>query len=403
MYERLQALGAASWRQKMMVIFSIALLIRIVFILTLQEGYYFADAPIYSAAASHLLEHGKFPEDYDRAPLYPVFLAGVYGLLGEGIIIPRIVQAVLGACIAVLLAVIGKRAGGPGIGIIAGILWAIYPMGVFIAGLEYPTTLLTLLLVLGVLCILSNPDHRGYPVKVATAGLLFGLAALTKPIVLGTVVLITLWILLWRRSGRILLASVFLITAVATLLPWTVRDAYVYHRLVPIEARTLDKATPWAKLPPRPGESGNKTWRFISRIANRYPGQFVSFFELYPRRVNYLKQEVRDKAHKREPRIVKHTKLGSGLVNAVSIVSVGSLYTFALIGVWAMWKNKDKRPELTLFVVMVMSFALGYALTDGKIRYRIPVDPYIILTSSWGLIYMWDLLVKRKHTGLKES
>jgi 4-amino-4-deoxy-L-arabinose transferase-like glycosyltransferase len=375
MYERLQALVAASWRHKLIIVFSIALIIRIIFIFTLQEGYYFADAPIYSDAASYILEHGEFPEDYDRAPLYPIFLAGVYGLLGEGIVIPRIVQAVLGACIAVLLAVIGKRAGGPGIGTIAGILWAIYPMGVFIAGLEYPTTLLALLLALGVLCILSNPDHRGYPAKIALAGVLFGLGALTKPMVLGTIILMTFWIIFWRRSGRILLASVFLFTAVATLLPWTVRNAYVYHRLVPIEARALSKATPWGHVPRRPDESRNKVWRYITRIANRYPAQFVSFFELYPHRVNYLKQEVRDKAHKREPSIVKHTKLGSGLVNAVSIVSVGSLYTFALIGVWAMWRKKDKRPELTLFVVMVMSFALGYALTDGKIRYRIPVDP----------------------------
>ena len=114
MYERLQS--PANWRRTLLVIFTAALLIRIAFIFTLQDGYYFADAPIYSAAASHLLEHGEFPEDFDRAPLYPVFLAVVYGLIGEDVIIPRIVQAVLGACIAVLLAVIGKRTGGPGVG-----------------------------------------------------------------------------------------------------------------------------------------------------------------------------------------------------------------------------------------------------------------------------------------------
>lgn len=396
MYERLQS--PASWRRTLFVIFLAALLIRIAFIFTLQEGYYFADAPIYSTAASHLLEHGEFPEDFDRAPIYPLFLAGVYGLIGEGVVIPRVVQAVLGAFIAVLLAVIGRKVGGPGVGTIAGILWCIYPMGIFIAGLTYPTTLVTLLLALGVLCMLSEPDHRRYPAKVALAGLLFGLAALTKPIVLGTIVLMTLWILFWRRSGRIVLAGVFIITTLATLAPWTIRNAYVYDRLVPIEARTVNKATPWAKLPRRPGESENKTWMYISRIANRYPAQFVSFFELYPRRVNFLRQEIRDRVHKKQPSIVQYTSLGSKLVMAVSIISVGSLYAFALPGIWAMWRGKDKRPELTLFVVMVMSFALGYALTDGKIRYRIPVDPYIIIVSSWGLMYVWGLLVKRQRS-----
>jgi 4-amino-4-deoxy-L-arabinose transferase-like glycosyltransferase len=396
MYERLQS--PANWRRTLFVIFTAALVIRIAFIFTLQDGYYFADAPIYSAAASHLLEHGEFPENFDRAPLYPIFLAGVYGLIGEGVIIPRIVQSVLGACIAVLLAVIGRKVGGPGVGTIAGVLWCIYTMGIFIAGLTYPTTLVALLLLLGVLCVLSEPCQKRYPAKVALSGLLFGLAALTKPIVLGTVILMTLWILFWRKPGRILLAGIFICTTVATLAPCTIRNAYVYDRLVPIEARALNKATPWAKVPRRPGESENKTWRYIYRIANRYPAQFVSFFELYPRRVNFLKQEVRDKVHERDPRYVKHTSLGSSLVMAVSIVSVGTLYVFALVGAWAVGMKKEKRPEFTLFVVMVMSFALGYALTDGKIRYRIPVDPYIIFVSSWGLMYVWGLLADRKRT-----
>ena len=236
MDEYMQNLGLSGWRRILIIIFSAALLIRLVFILTLQDGFYFVDAPIYSAAASHLVEHGEFPKGYDRAPLYPLFLAGVYALAGKSFIILRIVQAVLGACIAVLIAVIGKRAGSPAIGAIAGIVWGIYPMGVFIAGLMYPTTLLTVLLACGVLCLVTRPDDQGYPVRVALAGLLFGLSALAKPIVLGTIVFVAFWIVFWSRSGRIFLLGIFVFTTVTALLPWTVRNAYVYDQLVPIEA-----------------------------------------------------------------------------------------------------------------------------------------------------------------------
>lgn len=398
MDKHMQDSGFPRWQQTLFVIFSIAFLVRIVFIFMLQDGFYFADAPIYSAAASHLVENGEFPEDFDRAPLYPLFLAGVYGLIGGDVIIPRIVQAVLGACIAVLLALIGRKTGGPEIGAIAGIMWGIYPLGVFITGVTYPTTLLTLLLACGVLCMLSEPDNKGYPMKVALAGLLFGLAALTKPIVLGTVVLITFWILFWRRSGRLLLASVFLFTTVATLAPWTIRNAYVYDRLVPIEARGLDDVKPLPRRFSDTSDSENKTFRKVTYIVKRYPREFVSFFQLHPRRVNFLRQEIRDRAHKRKPSIVQYTVFGSSLVTAVSVVSVGSVFAFALIGAWAMWKKKNKRSEFTLFVLMVMSFALGYALTYGKIRYRIPVDPYIIIMSSWGVMYAWNVLVKRRRS-----
>lgn len=397
MDEPVHNFDSSRWRRSLIFIFSVALLTRIVFVLTLQDGFYFADAPLYSAAASHILEYGEFPEDYGRNPLYPLFLAGVFALAGEDVIILRIVQAVLGGCIALLIAVIGKRTGGVLVGAIAGILWAIYPMGVFIAGLTYPTTLVTALLVGGVLCLISDPGHHGYPAKIALAGLLFGLAALAKPIVLGTIVFISFWIVFWRRTGRVLLASIFLMTAVATLLPWTVRNAYVYDRLVPIEARNLDKAMPWVEAPDDQSGSENKTWKKVRHLASRFPHEFVSFFELYPRRVNFLKQSVRDKSHSRGSGIVRFTVFGSNPVMALSIISVGFIFTFAMIGIWAMWRDKDKRPELSLFIMMVLSFALGYATAWGKIRYRIPVDPYIIVLSSWGVLYAWNRLVKRQR------
>ena len=398
MDERKQDPGFSSWRRRLFLIFSVALLIRFVFILTLDDGFYFADAPVYSAAASHLVEHGEFPKAYGRAPLYPLFVAGVYRLAGEGVIFLRILQAVLGACVAVLIAVIGKRAGGPGVGTIAGMLWSVYPMGIFIAGLVYPTTLVTFLLACGVLCLLSNPGHHRYTARVALAGLFFGLVVLAKPIVLGTVVLIAFWILFWRRSGGVFLASIFLFTTLASLVPWTVRNAYVYDRLIPIEARLLnkDRVTVWAKRPADPDESENIIFRYIGRIANRFPGEFASFFELYPRRVNLLKQSIRDRVHERNPRFVRYTIFGSEPVIVVSVVSVGSIFAFALIGVWAMWREKDKRREFSLLVLMIMSFALSYAATWGKIRYRIPVDPYIIILSSFGVICILSRLVMLK-------
>jgi len=271
--------GYSCWRRTLFAIFFGALLVRIVFILTLQDGYYFADGYIYSDAASHLREYGEFPEEFDRAPLYPLFLAAVYSVAREDINYPRIVQAVLGAVIAVLIAVIGRVAGGFGVGAVAGILWGIYPLGVFIAGIIYPTTLLTILLACGVLCLVTGPDARGYPLRIALAGLLFGMGALTKPIVLGTIVFVTLWIFFWRRSNRYFLASLFLMTAVITLLPWTVRNFYVYDRLVPIEARGLEEVVPWADVPAAHDDqgSGDAPWAKIRRIARRFPNELGGY------------------------------------------------------------------------------------------------------------------------------
>lgn len=399
MFRRLQRLLSGNWSRTLAAIFLLALLIRIAFIFTLQAGFYFADEPIYTAAARHLLAAGEFPADYERAPLYPLFLAGVYAVVGDGINATRIVQAALGAGIAVLIAMVARRGGQPAVGAIAGILWSVYPMGIFIAGLIYPTTLLTLLLAAGVLCLLGNPGQRGYLRRVAIAGLLFGLSALAKPIVLGSIVCVAGWLLFGTRSGRFLQAGVFLLAALTALAPWTIRNAHVYHRLVPVEARALKEVTPWAYAGEPAGSAGvtGAVWPKFVYMTQRFPVEFLSFFELYPRRVNVLKQELRDWAHRHHSNFVQHTSLGSSLVNAVSIVSVTTLYVFAVLGIRILWPGRDRRRELLLFLLMVLSFAVGYAVSWGKIRYRIPVDPYIMILSAWGMMHVISRLAERER------
>jgi 4-amino-4-deoxy-L-arabinose transferase-like glycosyltransferase len=322
---------------------------------------------------------------------------------------------------------IGRRLGGVAVGIVAGVLWSIYPMGAFISGIVYPTTLLTILLAGGVLCLVTNPYDNKYPARVCLAGLLFGLSAMAKPIVLGTIICVAFWFALRRSSDRVLLVSIFLLTTLMALMPWSVRNAFVHDRLVPIESRGLAELVPWAEAPetvannktkavatvkhgfatppskPMVNEqpevlaqpNKNQVWGQFTRMAKRFPREFMSFFEVYPRRVGYLKQGERDRALKDNPQLVRYTIFGSDLVMAVSFLSVVPLFITALIGMCVMYKNRDNRHKLVLLGLMIMSFALGYATSWGKIRYRIPVDPYIIILSAWGVVYLWNTVVKK--------
>src|SRR3989304_6866803 len=95
----------SGWRRSIIAIFVFALLVRLVFILTLQDGFYFLDSPVYSTAAVNLVTNGEFGETYTRPPIYPLFLAGIYAVFGEKILAVRMVESVLGACLAVLIGV----------------------------------------------------------------------------------------------------------------------------------------------------------------------------------------------------------------------------------------------------------------------------------------------------------
>ena len=421
-----------SWQTRLALLFLFSMAIRVVFVFTLKDGFYFGDESVYIDAAEYFVKHGQFPDDFDRAPMYPLFLAGLFWLGDGSLQSVRIVQAVLGAIIALQIALIGKRVGESSVGIVAGILWAIYPMSSFMCGIVYPAILVTLLMTSATLYLLSGRNNYRYKTRVGIAGLLFGAATLTKPMVFSAIVFVAFWVFAQKKQDRFVLLSVFLLAALMALLPWSVQSALTHGRLIPIESRALDKVVPWAE--PRVDQESLTTATGISaipnaqpkkttttlvksknnssattfsdnkdmlsmftRMAKRYPGEFLSFFELYPTRVGYLLQSERDRARiKVSSRIVRTMPFGSDLVMAVSIMSVAPLYIFAVVGMASMWRGRDKRRELSYFVLIVMSFALSYALSWGKIRYRVPVDPYIIILSAWGLVASWNMLLKSR-------
>ena len=421
-----------SWQTRLALLFLFSMAIRVVFVFTLKDGFYFGDESVYIDAAEYFVKHGQFPDDFDRAPMYPLFLAGLFWLGDGSLQSVRIVQAVLGAIIALQIALIGKRVGESSVGIVAGILWAIYPMSSFMCGIVYPAILVTLLMTSATLYLLSGRNNYRYKTRVGIAGLLFGAATLTKPMVFSAIIFVAFWVFAQKKQDRFVLLSVFLLAALMALLPWSVQSALTHGRIIPIESRTLDKVVPWAE--PRADQESLTTATSISaiptaqpkkntttlvksknnssattfsdnkdmlgmftRMAKRYPGEFLSFFELYPTRVGYLLQSERDRARiKVSSRIVRTMPFGSDLVMAVSIMSVAPLYIFAVVGMASMWRGREKRRELSYFVLIVMSFALSYALSWGKIRYRVPVDPYIIILSAWGLVASWNMLLKSR-------
>ena len=429
-----------SWQTTLLLLFLFSLAVRMVFILTLKDGFYFGDESIYVDAAEYFVKHGQFPNDFDRAPMYPLFLAGLFWLDGGSLQSVRIVQAVLGAIIALQIALIGKRTCGSSTGIIAGILWAIYPMSSFMCGIVYPAILVTLLMTSATLYLLTDRNNYRYKTRVGLAGLLLGAATLTKPMVFSAIIFVAFWLVAQKKSDRFVLVSIFLLAALMVLLPWSAQSALTHGRLIPIESRALNKVVPWAtpqvdqeKLatatrisatPNIPAKRNTATIvndtdnspsvttfsdnkdvvGMFTRMAKRYPGEFLSFFELYPTRVGYLLQSERDRARKKvSSRIVRTMPFGSNLVMAISIMSVAPLYFFAVVGMGSLWRGREKRRELSYFILLVMSFALSYALSWGKIRYRVPVDPYIIILSAWGLVTSWNMLLKSRSAARRSQ
>jgi 4-amino-4-deoxy-L-arabinose transferase-like glycosyltransferase len=384
----------ADWRRTLLVVFCSALAARLMLIFMLQDGYYFPDSIFYSDAAISLLTKGELGEIYHRGPVYPAFLAAVYFLLGQKILYIRIVESFLGAGLAVGIAVLARRVAGHGAGAVAGLLWSFYPIAIFLAGLVYPTGLATMLLAGGALFLFSDPQQALSKMRVFIAGVLWGLATLTVPMVLATLGLVSIWLLYWGRPHRFALVTLLIAGSAVTLVPWTIRNYAVYDRLVLIEPRlvkNLPSLKPYDQTLPK-----DKVAAIVRRpdiFVRRFGREFLRFWQPYPDGIKMSKPGTRERVSERKRSVVRSTIFRQGtLTTVVSILTTGPMFVFAIIGSVAMWLRRERRRDLSLLWVIILSFAAGYSLFYAQSRYRIPIEPYLMVLCAYGLTQTWLFL-----------
>ena len=160
------------------------------------------------------------PVPFFRAPLYPWLLGLVLRLSGENLLIPRLLQALLGALTTGLTWWVGRKAFGHRTGLLAAALAATHWVLIAFDGeLLIPTLLVPLLLLAIGLTLDLGAQRSGAPVprgRALGAGLAWGLAALARPNALLFVPFLLGWLLVTkgRRARAAVLALAF-----GTLLP----------------------------------------------------------------------------------------------------------------------------------------------------------------------------------------
>lgn len=164
-----------------------------------------------------------------RAPGYPAFLAAIYLAFGTTyrLQVVRLLQALLGAALAPLTALLASRLGLPGrsapaAGVIVAlypVLW-MYPLGLGSENLFFPLSLAT-----GLALLAAAGSGRVW--NAASAGLLFGVAILTRGAFVVTLPFACLWLARragWRR------AALTAVVSLAVVAPWSVRNSLVLGR-----------------------------------------------------------------------------------------------------------------------------------------------------------------------------
>jgi 4-amino-4-deoxy-L-arabinose transferase-like glycosyltransferase len=159
-----------------------------------------------------------------RTPAYPVFLAASLRPFEGSLHVPVAVQIAVGTLTVWLTILLAARLVGPRASIWAGLVLAVDPVSALYPCLLLPETLFTALLAGGVLAWLHALERNSSWWSCA-AGLLLGVAALTRPIGVFVPVLVAGSALLRRRQGvRAILAIVMFFGASIPAVAWVAKN-----------------------------------------------------------------------------------------------------------------------------------------------------------------------------------
>ncbi len=191
------------------------------------------DSPVYLALAKNVAFRHSFSlttglPTASRPPLYPFLIAAFWWTDNPPITAVILVQIIVGAVTVVLVYLIAKDRFSHPAALTAAIAATFAPMTVYYTAVILTETVFTFLLVLGVFC--WGRKHA------VVAGLAFGLAALTRPIVIPFLVCLSLLTVLpaWRNSRRLYL--VIFVSAMAITSVWIVRNAIVFRKFILVQS-----------------------------------------------------------------------------------------------------------------------------------------------------------------------
>ena len=134
-----------------------------------------------------------------RAPLYPLFLAGVFKLCGDGLLLPRLLQAAIGGATCGLVFLAARRIAGVRTALLAAALCAASPV---LAYFDTELLLPVLECFFGTLALwlLVRAEALRTAPSILAAGLAIGAAAIVRPNFLAVAAVCGAW-LVWRTHG----------------------------------------------------------------------------------------------------------------------------------------------------------------------------------------------------------
>jgi 4-amino-4-deoxy-L-arabinose transferase-like glycosyltransferase len=335
-------------------------------------------------------------------PLYPYFIAVLHRAFGT-LVAVQWAQAALGSLLVPAVGRAGAAAFGRRAGLVAAGLVAVYPDLVWFSVRFWSETLFMVLLWWAIERALKADSARSTLWALA-AGLLFGLATLTRELALYLAPIAALWLLRpstgWRPStGGTRRAAALALGLVLCVAPWTLRNAVLFEAFIPVS--TMGGLNLWQ------GNTRTLNHLQIYDILEGIDGPVAQ--DRYCKRMAW--KSIRDRQplwvfEKLGAQMPQFWRAGSEIVDQMvwreacgplsaptrillEVVTVGPyllLLGLFLVGLCRVRWNAGGG----LLVVVLAAYNAAHVVALATTRYRLPVVPVVIVVAAALLVGLRD-------------
>jgi 4-amino-4-deoxy-L-arabinose transferase-like glycosyltransferase len=379
-------------KKVIVAIFILAVIVRLLHALTVTHSPLITDAKEYDTLGVQLSEGKGYvnssgePTAY-RPPIYPLFLAAIYSIAGHNLTWVRVAQALLGAGICVLTYLLATIIFNNNIAILSGLICIFYPPLILSTSQILTETLFTFFLLLGIFFIIKTETST----SIAITGIIFGLALLTRPLLLFFIPFLFYWIMLNSKYNTLKSITLLCIGLFFILFPWTFRNYSKLDSFVPfanVGGITLYNSY----VVPQKGFGYNS----LEGITDEYYK-----IKTETERKKYLVAKSRKYIKNHPFKVIKLTFIKLALFiypfdgywysipfGSKYNIFWGIIFCFCLFGIVINLSEIHINQKLLYF--LFISSLIGIMVFYGSPRFRLPIEPLLICYSASGIFFLYN-------------
>lgn len=413
------SISALAELARLSIVLLAGLLVRLVLLWRFADiGLEVFDERDYDQLAASIVEHGEYgfspgqPTSL-RPPLYPALVAGVYSLWGvHNDQAVRAVQIVLALATTVLVYLLAKRLYDERVGLVAAAIHCLYPSLVGATNLVLTETLFTLLLC-GFLVLVQRYFQSPSTWTLAAAGVVLGLAALTRSVVwLFPPFAVVLLVVFSRQSTvlrRLASPAPLVLGFALALAPWTVRNTRLQETFTTVDVmggrnvmmgnyEFTPADRPWAAIE----ITGDRAWHSVLARANgglkgQTQGQIDKLAMKYA--LGYMSDNPGQTLARSTAKLFHFWQLERELVAgarqgiwgpfstpavvALAAVIMGVYVLTMLLGIFGAIVLPPQSWNMHVFLLVLVAFVTAlHCIAFGHSRYHLPLMPIVIVYAA---------------------